>query len=169
MDLSPDGRGDQVAVVGFNREAWIQAPLGTDAAVIEQAIDDLALRQAEFTRLDLALERGAEALRVPNRRAANTPVVILLTDGLPNQVPAAEDGRMETTVLRAAAAAKDAGVTVYTIAIGPPEDTNPELLRAAASSPGHYYYTPDPEDLGQIYRAIAYSFGCPKEAFWGGR
>jgi hypothetical protein len=32
-----------------------------------------------------------------------------------------------------------------------------------------YRYTPDAEDLGAIYTAIAYAVGCPKERFWGGR
>lgn len=171
MDLSPDGAGasDQVAVVGFNQRAWIESPLGSDAGRIDQAIEDLAKGQAEFTRLDLALQVGAEAIQTGNRRSQNTPVLILLTDGLPNRVPPAEDGRMETTVLRAAAAAKAAGITVYTIAIGAPEDTNPELLRDCATDPDHYFYTPDPEDLDAIYRAIAYSIGCPPESFWGGR
>jgi len=171
MDLTPDDRGasDQVAVVGFNKTAWIQAPLGHDAARIARAIDDLAQGQAEHTRLDLALDVGADAIRTGARKAANTPVVILLTDGLPNRVPPAEDGTMETTVLRAAERARAAGITVYTIAIGAAEDTNPVLLRACASDPDHYLYTPDPEDLGGIYRSIAFSIGCPPDAFWGGR
>jgi hypothetical protein len=42
-------------------------------------------------------------------------------------------------------------------------------MRACASSADRYYYTPDAEGLGTIYRAIAYSFGCPPERFWGRR
>jgi hypothetical protein len=78
-------------------------------------------------------------------------------------------GSQEDTVLAAAARAKDAGIWVYTIAIGAPEDTNPALLTACATDPSMYRYTPDAEDLGAIYTEIAYSFGCPKERFWGGR
>lgn len=171
MDLNADARGahDQVAVVGFNKAAWIEAPLGTGKPGILKAIDDLPLRQAEYTRLDLALMVGTEAILDGARRPDNTPVVILLTDGLPNQVPYAEDGTMETTVLRAAAAAKTAGITVFTIAIGAPADTNPVLLKACASGADHYYYTPDPEDLAGIYRAIAHAIDCPTDAFWGQR
>jgi Mg-chelatase subunit ChlD len=171
MDFTPnaDGQNDQVAVVGFNRTAWIEQELTNDRPAIELALDDLEKGQAEYTRLDLALERGAEALRPELRQAANTPVIILLTDGLPNRVPPAEDGRMETTVLRAAQKAKDADVRIYTIAIGEPSDTNPELLAACATVPSMFFYTPDPEDLGLIYTQIAYSFGCPKDSLWGGR
>ncbi|MCB0216629.1 MAG: VWA domain-containing protein [Caldilineae bacterium] len=171
MDFTPNAAGahDQVAIVGFNATAWIQSDLTGDAAAARQAVDDLANGKAQFTRLDLAFERGLEALQSPARMSDNTPVLIVLTDGLPNRVPLADDGSMETTVLQAAARAKAAGVRVYTIAIGPPEDTNPQLLGACASTPELFYYTADPEDLGDIYRQIAYSFGCAPDSFWGGR
>lgn len=171
MDLTADAKGrlNQAAVVGFNREAWIEAPLGTDRAGVEAAIDRLSQRSAQFTRLDLAFDRGLEALDPARRKPGNKPVIILLTDGLPDQVPPAEDGKMETTVLRAAAKAKDAGVVVFTIGIGAPEDINPDLLKGCATDPNHYFYTPDPEDLGAIYKAIASDFGCPVSSFWGGR
>lgn len=79
MDLVPDAQGasDQVAVVGFNKNAWIQAPLGSDAARINRAIDDLALRQAEFTRLDLAWRSARKpsipgSARRPTRRCSSS-------------------------------------------------------------------------------------------------
>jgi Mg-chelatase subunit ChlD len=158
---------DQVGLVGFNREAWIQAPLGSDIKQIHAGIDALTERVAELTRLDLAFEVGAQAILEGPRLAGNTAVIILLTDGLPNQVPYAEDGTVETTVLRSAAAAKDSGISVFTIAIGDVSDTNPELLTACASTEEDYYYTPDPEDLAEIYMAIAHSIDCPPSQFWG--
>ena len=67
-------------------------------------------------------------------RTSNTPVVILLTDGLPNQVPYAEDGTVETTILRYAVAAKAAGVVMYTIGVGVPNspDINQRINPAGA-------------------------------------
>jgi hypothetical protein len=107
---------------------------------------------------------------LPGRRlAGNTPVLILRTDGLPNRVPTPmRGGTQEDTVLAAAGWAKDAGVRVYPIAIGAPEDTNPALLRACPTDPSMYRYTPDAEDLGAIYTEIAHAVGCPAERFWGG-
>ena len=171
MDLSPDAEGehDQVGVVGFNFEAWVAAPLGPDAARVKGAIDALSDRTAEKTRLDLGFEVGAGVLAEGARRPGNTPVLVLLTDGLPNMVPYAEDGTVETTVLRSAAAARAAGITVFTIAIGAPEDTNPDLLRGCASGADQYYYTPDPDDLASIYRGIAHAIDCPRSLFWGQR
>jgi Mg-chelatase subunit ChlD len=168
MDYTPDadGRHDRVAVVGFNATAWTQLALTNDKAAVVSALAALPARQAEGTRLDLAFQRGAEALA--GRVAGSTPVVILLTDGLPSQVPPAEDGSVSTTVLRAAQAAKDAGVTVYTIGVGLPSDIDAGLLTASATSARHYYFTPDPEALAGIYEQIAYTFGCPKDRHdWG--
>jgi Mg-chelatase subunit ChlD len=172
MDFTPDATGqhDQVAVVGFNDDAWIQTDLTNDSVDIRRAIDDLPRRQHEGTRLDLAFARGADALAPERRRPDNTPVLVLLTDGLPNRVPTpVSGGSQEDTVLAAAGRAKDGGIHVYTIALGAPEDTNPALLEACATDPSMYHYAPDAEDLGAIYTAIAYAVGCPKERYWGGR
>jgi hypothetical protein len=168
MDFTPDndGRHDRVAVVGFNNTAWIELPLSGDKEAVARAIAALPAKQAEATRLDLAFLRGNDAL--VGHSPTSTPVLIMLTDGLPNRVPPAEDGRMETTVLRAAQVAKTAGATVYTIGIGQPTDIDPVLLRDSASRPENYFYTPDPEELNGIYKQIAFTFGCPKDRHdWG--
>jgi Mg-chelatase subunit ChlD len=171
MQLAPNGQGqhDQVAVVGFNHDAWVEQALTNDASFVATAIDRLALRQANGTRLDLAFDRGAEALTGPSHRAANHEVLVLLTDGQPTGVPLASDRTVETTVKDAAGRAKAAGVAVYTIGVGGEGTTNPALLRACASSPAQYFDAPDAEELGRIYAGVAYRVGCPAERFWGRR
>jgi Mg-chelatase subunit ChlD len=165
LDFTPDenGRNYQVAVVGFNSSAWIQHPLDNDKGDIEKAINDLRKRQGEGTRLDLAFYRGNEALDPELRIPGNMPVMIMLTDGLPNKVPYdPEDGLMETTVLKAAAAAKAVGIRVYTIGVGKDDPTAPlleqinaELLRECASHPTMFFHEPDAEDVEEIYRQIS--------------
>jgi Mg-chelatase subunit ChlD len=164
MDFTPNemGQHDRVAIVGFNRDGWIEQALTSNAADLHAAIDRLPPKQQQYTRLDLALSTGAQALEPALLMPGNMPVLVMLTDGLPNQVPLAEDGTMETTILRAATDAKDAGARVYTVGLGAPEDINPVLLQQCATSPDLYYYAPDAEDLVKIYSEIAYSFGCPK-------
>ena len=173
MHFTPDStngnRHDQVGVVGFNYHAWIQAPLSDDSASIRQAIIDVARGQAEGTRLDLAFGDGETALAPDRRLPGNTPVIVLLTDGLPNGVPLAADGTVETTVRLAADHAKLAGIEVYTIGIGAPTDINAELLEVCASRPAMYRYAPDAEELATIYREIAFAVGCPGERLWGRR
>lgn len=164
LDLTPDGQGrsDRVAVVGFNAKAWIEQGMTNDAEALAQAIDRLPAGQAQQTRLDLGFDRGLDAVRPFIGTANTTPVIVLLTDGLPNMVPPDPvDGTMETTVRKAALRAKEAGVKVYTVGVGLPEDINQTLMAQCASAPGNFFYTPNAEDLASIYAGIAYSFGCP--------
>ena len=163
LDLERDGWGrqDQVGIVGFNGRAWTQIPLGDDSAAIAAAIDDLGRRTAEGTRLDLALAQGQAVLAAGPRLQGNTATLVLMTDGLPNQVPfgpgtgAADCPDQECVVLRAAEAVKAGGTRVFTIGLGEGEDLLRPLLAAVASRPSDFLYTPDPEDLAGIYREIA--------------
>lgn len=162
-------RGNQVAVVGFNRDAWIEQSLSPDETAVLAALQRLGDRQAEFTRLDLALASGAEALRGARRRPENQAVLILLTDGLPNQVPYADDGTMQTTVLQQAAIAKSEDAALYAIGLGLSDHVGTELLERVASSPDKFYLEPDAEDLRSVYSQIVGTLGCPRDRFgWPG-
>ena len=168
-DIANGNRHDQVAVVSFNHRAWTQAPLNNNPAAIRQAITDVALGQGAGTRLDLAFQQGEAVLSPDRRLPANTPVIVLLTDGLPNGVPLASDGTAETSVRAAADHAKRAGIEVYTIGIGAPSDINGLLLGECASRPHMYRYAPDAEELTTIYSEVAFAVGCPAQRFWGRR
>jgi hypothetical protein len=74
--------------------------------------------------------------------------MVLLTDGQSDA----------NSALAAAAAAKQAGTTIFTIGLG--ADVSADLLRQIATSPAHYYYAPSPDDLEAIYLAIAGQVGC---------
>jgi Mg-chelatase subunit ChlD len=169
------GRGDQVAVVGFNSMGWIEQALNSDGATLRAAIDRLPAGMREGTRLDLAIEWGVRALDDPARRPANTPVIVLLTDGMPNRVPVGPGGTQEETVVARADAAKAAGIRLYTIGVGLPDAADPsdriniDLLRDVASSPEMAFQTFDAGDLERIYGEIAYTLVCPTGVFWPGR
>ena len=89
-------------------------------------------------------------------------MAIVLTDGKPNLVPLAEDGTMETTVLRAAAALKSTGSIVYTIGLGEDDAIDAALLRACASSAAHFLRAPDTATLVALYRAIGRDLVCAR-------
>jgi Mg-chelatase subunit ChlD len=169
VDLGGDeGSHDQVAIVGFNDGVWVEQPLTSDPAALAQAVDRLPARMAEGTRLDLALTAGEAALHDPARIAANAPVVVLLTDGLPNRVPTpAPAGSQEDTVLAAAARLKASGAQLFTIGVGTGDAPdildriNVDLLRAAASRPDMFFQAPDAEDLARIYAEVAVTLRCP--------
>jgi Mg-chelatase subunit ChlD len=149
------GESDQVAIAGFNGRAWIESDLTRSRTDALRALDRLSGSLAEGTRLDLAFEIGQRPLDGPRHQPANRPVLIVLTDGLPNQVPFPPGGRQEDTVLSAAQAAKARGSRVYTVGLGGPGDVLPWLLRAAASQPAMAYLAPDSADLAAIYDEIA--------------
>ncbi len=163
LSLERDGYGrqDRLAIVGFNNTAWTELTLSDDRARIDQALDALPAKSAEGTRLDLALQQGIVAWNDSWRLPANRPVLVLLTDGLPNRVPfgpgstSPDCPNQECTVLAAATAAKRAGARVFTIGLGLPDDVLRRLLEEAASSPRDYAFAPDAEDLAAIYRQVA--------------
>ncbi len=107
------------------------------------------------------MAEGQRVYEIGERLQPNTPVMILLTDGLPNRVPFGpgtdhpECDRQECAVLKLAAAAKNADTRVFTVGLGLPDDVLLDLLREAASSPEDYYFAPDGEDLQGIYKQIA--------------
>lgn len=169
------GQHDQVAVVGFHDRAWIAQPLGNDPARIALALRRLPDGIAQGTRLDLAFAGGVQALEIGWRRPDNQAVLILLTDGLPNRVPPAEDGTMETTVRRAAQAAKDAGIRVYTIGVGSTDPSadildqvDARLLTDCASRADMFFHQPSAEELSGVYRQIIWTFDpCSGRHRWG--
>lgn len=165
MRFAPDtnGRRDRVGVVGFNNDAWIGTHLTSDRAAVDGALDGLARGIKEGTRLDLAIAQGQAVLDATPRAPGIDPVLILLTDGLPNRVPTPEGGgRQEDTVLAAASAAKAAGTRLFAVGLGETGDVFESLLAGAASGPGDFFMAPDGEDLAGIYRGIAGRLtGCP--------
>lgn len=150
--------GDQAAVVTFNTDANLLAPLTKDRAALDSALSGITT--AQFTRIDLGLAVARTELASPRHRAGNTPVLILLTDGRANPVP--------VSVAEAEArAAKDAGVAVFTIGLG--VDLDEAALVAMASRPSYAFTAVDGEQLSAIYREIAVTIPCPTGAFWGRR
>jgi len=158
--LSLDGpSSDQAAIVSFNAQAQLLAPLTSDRLALNAALTAITL--AQQTRLDLAVAAGAEALADgTRRRSSNLPVLVLLTDGRANPVP------IEAAVQQAVLA-KAAGITLFTIGLG--KDVDAEGLAAMASTPSGYLRAPDAEDLAGAYAEVARSIPCAASAWWGGR
>jgi Mg-chelatase subunit ChlD len=150
--------GDQAAIVAFNSQAWLLQQLTADRAALDSAIAGISA--APQTCIVCAVDVAAHELGSSRRKSANTPVLILLTDGKsnPRPVSAAEDH---------AAEAKRGGVTIFTVGLG--DDLDFAALERIASRPGYFYHDPNAEDLVGIYRAIAVAIPCPAEAFWGRR
>lgn len=146
--------GDRVAVVGFNASAWSELALTGDAMAAGLALDRLKDKLAQGTRLDLALTEGARALAVP-RGVDSEPVMILLTDGLPNLVPTPEGGGSQNdTIIAAAQQAKAAGARIVAIGFGAEGDVLRPLLEQVASTPSDVRIAPNAFVLELIYRML---------------
>lgn len=147
---------DRVAIVGFNETAWIEIGLTNDRGAVDVALDRLLTKIVEGTRLDLAIRTGQDAIEGPGSDPDRVPVMLLLTDGLPNRVPTPTPaGRQEDTVLAEADRAKERGTRIYTIGLGLPDDVFHKMLERAATRGSMFYFAPDGEDLAEIYDQIA--------------
>jgi len=150
--------GDQAAIVAFNSQATLLAPLTGSRSQLDEALGRLAV--AEQTRIDLGIETARLELAGPRRRAGNQAVLVVLTDGRAN--PDGPDAAVDE-----ARQAKQAGAIVYTIGLG--EALDEAALAEMAGGGGRFYRAPDAEALAGIYREIAGTIPCPAEAFWGRR
>lgn len=147
----PVPEGDQAALVAFHADAWLLTPLSADRAALDAALETIALGQQ--TRLDRAVAVGAAALAdATRRRPGNLPVLVLLTDGRANPV-------LVDAAVAEAAAAKAAGVTLFTIGLG--EAIEADALAAMASTPTAFLRAPDGEDLAAAYAQVARRLPCP--------
>ncbi len=154
LDLEPDadGRHDQAAIIWYNDSAGVMSTLSNDRAALAAAID--AIRPIEGSRIDLGLEFGHRELLpefAPNRKVANSPALVLLSDGIPNRTS-------YEAVIAAADAAKMDGIEVHTVGLG--RDVRRETLQRIASQPGFYYESPTGDDLSLIYERIAGDLVC---------
>lgn len=132
---------DRVAVVGFNQEALLLAPLSEDATLARDAIGGLVAGGG--TNIAAGVDEARIELTGPRRRLGAASVVILLTDG-GSDVPAA---------LRAADQLRLEGARLFTIGFG--AGANAPLLSQMASAPDDYYFAPAADELARIYREIA--------------
>ncbi|MFW0777519.1 MAG: VWA domain-containing protein [Rickettsiales bacterium] len=73
--------------------------------------------------------------------------LVLMTDG--QNIYSGDNNRTSTMC----SAVKSQGITLYTIGFG--DDVDEALLRACATSPAHYFFAPDEEDLRTVFREIA--------------
>jgi len=148
---------DQVGVVAFNEAATIVSRLSGDRATLAAAIDGIVLVQG--TRIDAGLAAAREVLAGPERVARNTPVVVLLTDGI--QIYEVERPHGLADQLRGQ------GVELFVVGLG--NDVDAAYLVRLAGTAGRLYLSPTPEELAGIYRGIARLIPCPADAFWGAR
>ncbi len=151
-DLLKNRLGDRIGLVVFGVQAFLQAPLTLDHALLTQMVSSLECGVAgDGTAIGDGLGLSVKRLEgVP----AKAKSVILITDGVNNS------GNVHP--LKAAQVAKDLNITVHTIGIGSERPTasgapefDEKLLKEIAEMTGGLYSSASSsEDLRKIYQAI---------------
>ncbi len=156
---------DRIGLVVFAGQAFTQVPLTLDHDVVIELMDELEVGMVEDgTALGMGL---ATAVKRLNDGAAESKVVVLLTDGRNN--------RGEIDPLTAAQMARALGVRVYSIGAGsrgtarvPVDDPllgrryatvrvdvdEETLAEVASTTGGRYFRATDTESLASIYGEI---------------
>jgi Ca-activated chloride channel family protein len=160
-----DGRqGDQVGLILFGTQPYVQAPLTADLVTVHRFLDEALVGVAGTeTAIGDAIGMAIKGLRAEadadgKHVAADRTVLILLTDGQSNA------GVIQP--LQAARFAAEAGLRIYTIGVGAAahsgffgprgnNDLDEAALQAIAKTTGgQYFRATDADALQSVYRQI---------------
>ncbi|MEO8082444.1 MAG: VWA domain-containing protein [Ardenticatenales bacterium] len=155
--LRLQGSADRAGIVVFNDVATTLQPLTSDRRKLVSALRRVAL--APRSRVDLGITTAATEL-IANGRTKAVQAMIVLSDGKAN--PVAPSG-----VITAARNARQAGLSVFVVGIGP--DMDAPTLRAMAGAATRYFPAPDADQLRPIYAALARTVPCPSSGYWSKR
>jgi len=135
---------DEAAAVSFSDSASLDQELTTNYQAVKDAIDQYTSGGSTNMSAGISTAQN-ELINGTNATAGASKVMILLTDGSPDSTSAAT---------AAATSAKDAGIRIFTIALGAGAATS-YLENNIASSPTDAFVAPDPADLDTVYAEIA--------------
>ncbi|MEO8083260.1 MAG: vWA domain-containing protein [Ardenticatenales bacterium] len=153
--LGADAR-DGIALITFNDQAHLIAPLTDDKGALRRALGSVVA--APGSRLDAGIRLGAATLARPDVPMDAVRRLVVLTDGLPNPSTPAD-------AIAAAQTARAAGIVVDAIGVG--DDVDPGLLRAVAGDPARYHAAPDAEDIATIFADLRFiPPPCGGATFW---
>lgn len=155
-------QGDQVGLILFGTQPYLQAPLTPDLGTVSQFLNEAMVGIAgQQTAIGDAIGLALKRLRDNNGKPGQQGemVLILLTDGSSNA------GIMPP--LQAAKMAAEAGLRIYTIGVGSDQQRGPfgismgnsdldvETLKGIASTTGgEYFRATDINDLAEVYARI---------------
>ncbi|MFC4405844.1 vWA domain-containing protein [Haloarchaeobius iranensis] len=135
---------DEVAAISFNSGSNLDQALTTNYQAVKDAINNYS--SGGTTNMSSGIITGDNELTSgANATPSASKVMIVLTDGVVNSPPSAE---------QAATDAKNNGIRIFTIALGGDADQT-FLENDIASNPGDAFLAPDAADLDTIYEEIA--------------
>jgi tight adherence protein B len=135
---------DRIAVTTFATSPVMLTSFGTATIDADTALRSLAVDPEQGTTLHDAIVLSANALAAEPLEAR---VIIVVTDG--------NETRSDATLDEAIAAAREAGASVYVVAIESERFTPGPLRELAADTGGTYYGAASSEALAGVYQSIA--------------
>lgn len=155
-----EGARDNVALLGFAGYTDLLVPFTLDVGAMASVLEDVETEREKW--LDGTAIGGAlaQAIDMLSKSKAASRVIVLLTDG--------ENNAPELPPMRAAAAAAELGIRVYTVFAGPKEvafrtmmgnirrqkvDVG-ELPQIAELTGGVFFHAESQEELQDAYRTI---------------
>ena len=133
-DFIKERKSDQIGLIFFGTNAYLQAPLTTDLEIVEWMLNETEVGMAgQMTGIGNAI---GMAMRIFEQDTLDEKILFLLTDGV--------DSGSEITPIDAAGLAKQDSITIYTLGIGDPAGSNGDLdertLKEIASITGGRYF-----------------------------
>ena len=152
--------GDNVAVISFGNTSTVESPFSPDLGRAISAINALSLgTTSEQTDIGDGLSSALSQLNSGTDN--NKKIIILLTDGVPNEPQMAGNKTYPQTYAQSVAGSfAVSDVLLYTIGLGNAVDTN--FLKSLVSSDSYYFFAPTKADLAGIYNKISSSL-CVKK------
>lgn len=152
-------QGDQVGLILFGTQPYVQAPLTPDLATVHRFLDESLVGFAGTeTAIGDAIGLALKRLRAENGTNSDRTVLILLTDGESNA------GTLQP--IQAARFAAQAGLRIYTIGVGAAvrggffgpvgnNDLDEDTLKQIAKlTGGEYFRATDASALQSVYAQI---------------
>ncbi len=136
QDLITESQGDRVGLIAFAGRAFLQAPLTTDYDAAVESINDLDTKTIPEGGTNIS-EAIALATRTFGKTATGNRAPILFTDG----------EELDGEAAKAAQAAAEAGVRIFTIGVGTPQGS----LIQVADENGTTSFVKDPN--GQVVKS----------------
>jgi len=143
-----DRKSDQIGLVMFGSNAYLQAPFTTDLETVSWLMDQTEVGMAgQMTSIGSAIAYG---IKVFKQDTIKQKVMLLLTDGI--------DSGQDILPLDAAQAAKKDSIVIYTLGIGQAKgsggyDLDEKTLKDIARTTGGQYFNAMNE--GQLKRVYA--------------
>lgn len=151
---------NQIALVEFNTRANAIADLSSN---LEAARADLQRLRAEgWTAMADGLRAAVDILDADVSQ--RTPIIILLSDGIPNVAlgaggPSAPDALIRQQIVDIAVEAGEKGYCIYTVGFGSPGELDETLLQQIPQEAGcgEYFHTQESDQLTNIYVTLRHT------------